>query len=188
MAAPQAVRSPDMPLFNVRRLQRPCLAAVLSLSATLALAQGSAGGSIERIGTIKQVLGEVHIGTAVTPAVAGAGLRSGDRIVTGRDSGASVVLQDGTVLSLGPESSLDLSQYQFNPTTQEGNLLVELLQGSVRVITGLLAKVNPDRFKVKTPTAVVGVRGTDFIVEAQSNEPLYYYLRHHWKDHSRLRR
>jgi hypothetical protein len=67
--------------------------------------------------------------------------------------------------------------------------VLDLLQGSVRVVTGLLAKVNPERFKVRTPTAVVGVRGTDFIVDAPPKiEPLYIYLRKHWRDHSRLRR
>lgn len=141
-----------------------------------------------RAGTFKQVQGEVRLGKGGTPAP-GSPLGAGERITTGKDGAASVVLKDGTVLTLGANTTADLSQYQFNSTTQEGNLLVDLLQGSVRVVTGLLAKINPDRFKVKTPTAVVGVRGTDFIVEATPPaEPLHAYIRIHWRDHSRLRR
>jgi hypothetical protein len=62
---------------------------------------------------------------------------------------------------------MDLRQIQFDSTTQQGNFLLDLLRGSVRVVTDLLAKVNPELFKVQTPTSVVGVRGTDFIVETQ---------------------
>jgi hypothetical protein len=77
-------------------------------------------------------------------------------------------LKDGTVLTLGPDTVMDLRQFQFDTTTQQGNFLLDLLRGSVRVVTGLLAKVNPERFQVQTPTSVVGVRGTDFIVDTQA--------------------
>lgn len=173
-----------------RRLIRTLPVGVLALAAAVASAQTPDADPGPRVGTFKQVQGEVLLGRGDGRAVQpGEAVRPGERIRTGKDGAASLVLKDGTVLVLGPDSTADLSQYQFNSTTQEGNLLVELLQGSVRMVTGLLAKVNPERFKVKTPTAVVGVRGTDFIVEAKPTvEPLYYYLRHHWSDHSRLRR
>ena len=85
---------------------------------------------------------------------------------TGRNGAASLTLKDGTVLVMGPDTTVDLTRFQFDTTTQKGHFALDLLQGSVRVITGLLAKINPDLFKVSTPTSVVGVRGTDFIVEA----------------------
>ncbi len=174
----------------VYRLFRTLPAGVLALAGAVASAQTPDAAPDTRAGTFKQVQGEVRLGRGDGRAVqAGEAVRAGERIRTGQDGAASLVLKDGTVMVLGPDSTADLSQYQFNATTQEGNLLVELLQGSVRVVTGLLARVNPERFKVKTPTAVVGVRGTDFIVEANPRaEPLYYYLRHHWSDDSRLRR
>jgi hypothetical protein len=169
-----------MPAQFAHRLFRILPAGVLALAAGLASAQTPGAATDGRAGTFKQVQGEVRLGRDDSRALAkpGEAVRHGERIRTGKDSAASIVLKDGTVMTLGPDS-----------TTQEGNLLVDLLQGSVRMVTGLLAKVNPERFKVKTPTAVVGVRGTDFIVEATPRgEPLYYYLRHHWRDHSRLRR
>jgi FecR protein len=179
----------------VTQLHRPAralVASALALCTTLAWSQAPGGvAEAGRIGTFKQVQGEIRLGKdATSPAPRpGDALRAGDRIATGKDGAASLMLKDGTLLTLGPNSTADLSQFQFDSTTQDGNLLVELLQGSVRVVTGLLAKINPERFKVKTPTAVVGVRGTDFIVEAiPTPEPLHFYLRHHWRDHSRLRR
>ncbi|RYF77682.1 MAG: hypothetical protein EOO29_20995, partial [Comamonadaceae bacterium] len=87
-----------------------------------------------------------------------------DRIQTGANSGASLRLRDGTVLVIGPQSQLDLKQYQFNTTTHDGNILLSLLQGSMRMVSGLIAKKQPEAVRVDTQTATIGIRGTDFIV------------------------
>lgn len=177
-------------LFARRLFRTLPAAAALALTASLAWSQAPSGAE-GRAGTFKQVQGEVHLGKEASRSTPqpGDAVRAGERISTGKTGAASMVLKDGTVLTLGPNASADLSQFQFDSTTQEGNLLVELLQGSVRVVTGLLGKINPDRFKIKTPTAVVGVRGTDFIVEAvPTPEPIHSYINRHWRDHSRLRR
>lgn len=44
-------------------------------------------------------------------------------------------------------------------------MLIALAKGSLRLVTGLIAKLRPEQVKVTTPTTVIGVRGTDFIVE-----------------------
>lgn len=121
-----------------------------------------------RIGTVKHVEGAILMGR--TPAQQaprpGDGVRESERLSTGPDGAASILLKDGTVLTMGPNTTMDLSRFNFDSTTQKGHFVLDLLKGSVRVVTGLLARVNPDLFKVQTPTSVVGVRGTDFIVEA----------------------
>lgn len=124
-------------------------------------------GSDGREGTFKTVQGEVTLvrGNVRSAAVVGGALRTTDRILTGTGSAAAVTLKDGTVLSVGPDSVMDLSAFSFNGTTQEGNLLVNLVRGSLRMATGLIAKLKPEQVKVTTPTTVIGVRGTDFIVE-----------------------
>jgi len=156
---------------------RPHLRIALALTFGLAAATAHAqpvtpavsGEMVEvvRIGTIKRVDGQAWLmsGGQQRAAAPGQAVRLGERLVTGADAAVSVSLRDGTVLTLGPASEADLSEYAFNATTQEGSLLVRLLEGSMRVVTGLLAKVNPDLFRISTPTSVVGVRGTDFIVE-----------------------
>jgi hypothetical protein len=58
-----------------------------------------------------------------------------------------------------------LTDVKFDTTTQDGSLILNLVQGSIRVVTGWLGKLHPEQVKVITPTSVVGVRGTDFIVE-----------------------
>jgi hypothetical protein len=85
--------------------------------------------------------------------------------VTGPDSSAAVVLRDDTTLVVGPSSRMDLKEFHFDATTRDGGLLVSLLRGSMRMITGLIGKTNPDAVRVETQTATIGIRGTDFIVQ-----------------------
>ncbi|WP_233101812.1 FecR family protein [Variovorax sp. IB41] len=119
-------------------------------------------------GFVKSVRGNVQLlsaaGTTRT-AAAGDALGSVDRIVTGPDSSASVVLRDDTTLVVGPSSRMDLKEFHFDSTTRDGGLLVSLLRGSMRMITGLIGKTNPDAVRVETQTATIGIRGTDFIVQ-----------------------
>lgn len=119
-------------------------------------------------GFVKSVRGNVQLlsaaGTART-AVPGDALAVVDRIVTGPDSSAAVVLRDDTTLVVGPSSRLDLKEYHFDATTHDGGILVSLMRGSLRMITGLIGKAHPDAIRVETQTATIGIRGTDFIVE-----------------------
>jgi hypothetical protein len=146
------------------------LAIVLFGVSSVGICQTSTNNDTARAGTFKQVVGDTWIGGAGErrAAMSGDGVRATQRISTGDTGAASITLKDGTVLTVGPNSTMDLSQFEFNSTTQEGSLLLDLIQGSVRVVTGLLGKANPDKFKVQTPTSLVGVRGTDFIVQTDA--------------------
>lgn len=121
----------------------------------------------QRQGTFKTVQGQVlrEHADERAPAAVGDPVWEGDRIVSGPKSAAALTLRDGTVLSIGADSTVDLAQFQFDATTHEGNVLIALAKGSLRLVTGLIAKLRPEQVKVTTPTTVIGVRGTDFIVE-----------------------
>ena len=143
---------------------------ILGANSWAQTAQGAASPAAGemRAGTLKSVRGDVQLLSA-DGAARGAGpgdaVEPIDRIVTGADSGASVVFRDGTSMVVGPSSRLDLKQFHFDSTTQDGGLLVSLLRGSMRMITGLIGKTNPDAIRVETQTATIGIRGTDFIVQ-----------------------
>jgi hypothetical protein len=123
-------------------------------------------------GFLKTLKGNVQLqeaaGTAVRPAQAGDALLPGGRITTGPDSAASLVLRDGTTLVVGPSSHMELKAFSFDATTHDGSLLASLLKGSLRMITGLLGKSHPEAVRIETQFAFVGVRGTDFIVQADA--------------------
>ena len=135
--------------------------------AALALVVSAASAQDVRHGTLKNVAGDVRLsqGTASRAAVAGDGVQEADRIVTGQGASTTLTLKDGTVLAVGPNTTMELTKIQFDTTTQDGNLAVNLLKGSIRMVTGWLGKLHPEQVRVVTPTSVVGVRGTDFIVE-----------------------
>jgi hypothetical protein len=120
-----------------------------------------------RAGTLKNVQGKVTVsnGDVRRQATPGGGVLATDRIVTEEGGSAVVLLRDGTSLTFGPKTTVDLTRFQFDSTTQEGRLSVNLLQGIVRVVTGILGKVAPQNVEVVTPYSSVGARGTDFIVE-----------------------
>lgn len=135
-------------------------------------AQASATVDVaQRAGIVKAVQGSVELLGAdgvIRPAQAGDALALVDRLTTGPDSGASVVLRDGTTLVVGPASQLELKEFHFDATTQQGGLLVSLLRGSLRMVTGLIGKFHPEAVRVETQTATIGIRGTDFIVQADA--------------------
>ena len=128
-----------------------------------------ATGKTMRAGIAKVVSGEVRVlgAQGVRPLASGDSVFSGDRLLSGKYGLASVVLRDGTTLVLGNSSQLQIQNFAFNATTAEGNMLLSVLQGSVRVVTGLISKINPDALQVRTNTLLVGIRGTDFIIETE---------------------
>src|SRR6185436_1366854 len=84
----------------------------------------------------------------------------GDRIVTGPGGGLQILLLDGTTFSIGPNSSMVIDEFVFNPATGTGRLTASVARGTLRVISGRLARQQQEAIRVRTPVATVGVRGT----------------------------
>lgn len=145
----------------MRWVQRGAVLLWLGAAATGAWAQEV------RSGTLKTVQGPVQVtkGDAQREAVPGGGVAEAERIVTGPLGSALLLLRDGTQISIGPNSQVDITRFQFDATTQSGSLTVQVLLGTIRMVTGLLGKLQPENVKVQTPSSTVSVRGTDFIVE-----------------------
>lgn len=121
-------------------------------------------------GTIKTTSGTAHVerqGQRLAAAVGMVVLRN-DRLVTGNPGSVGLTLVDDTLLTLDAETQLELSEVRFDSTTNEGRLWLRLVKGAVHVVTGLIAKESPKNIRIETPTAVMGVRGTAFIVESGS--------------------
>ena len=143
------------------------------VSAVSAVPSSSAHAELpEQAGIFKKVQGAVTLRPAGNAQAQARAIASGDalavgkRVHAGKDAGASFTLSDGTELMLGARSSAVVRQYAFNSTTQDGSILIDFLGGQLRVISGLISKKNPENLKVHAPSAVVGVRGTDFVLEA----------------------
>lgn len=122
-----------------------------------------------RGGTFKALQGTVVVQTDQARHLAkpGDAFQPGQRISTGANDAASLVLRDGTALVIGPNSSVGLTKFEYDPVTHSGGMLVDVYNGSMRMISGWMGKSRPEVVKVRTPFAMTGIRGTDFIVEAR---------------------
>jgi hypothetical protein len=79
-----------------------------------------------------------------------------------------VTLRDNTLLSAGPNSLFVLDKFEFDSTTNAGAISVGVRKGTLAVATGKIAKQTPESIDFHTPTSVIGVRGTEFAIEAGS--------------------
>ncbi len=121
------------------------------------------------IGRIKSARGDAHIqreGQRV-PAVLDTAVRATDTVVTGADGAVGITFIDNSRVSAGPNSVLVLNRYSFDPSTHAGTFDATLSRGTLAVVSGRMAKQSPEAMKVRTPTMVLGVRGTEFLVYAE---------------------
>lgn len=98
------------------------------------------------------------------PAYVGTHLQATDTVVTGADGSAGITFIDNSLLSVGPNSVLQIERYAFNSTTHEGVFDTTLSKGTLSVVSGKIAKQSPEAMKVRTPSSILGVRGTEFLV------------------------
>ena len=133
---------------------------------TLALCLLAAGGAAA------QTAGEVEfsrgVGFAQTPGQIprtlgkGLPLREGDRLTTSDGASAIIKLEDGTRMTVRPNSEIVLQQYAFKENAPDNGMLMQLVRGGFRAVTGLISKNAPNAARVQTSTATIGIRGTDF--------------------------
>jgi len=100
-----------------------------------------------------------------TAGAVNAAILVGDRIVTGTDGRARLLFADGSTVSLGESSDFHVDEHVFDPSAGKIQSTFELLQGKLRAIVSDYYSQPAASYVVKTPGAVSGVRGTDFIVE-----------------------
>lgn len=136
--------------------------------ATAAMLTTMAPALAEPAGIIKTSKGVANIERNGQRLLAGVGtsVEARDRIVTGTDGAVGITLRDNTMLSAGPNSVLDLNRFAFDSTTHEGTVDASVKRGTLAVISGKLAKTNPDAVRFSTPNITLGVRGTEFVIEA----------------------
>ncbi|HCY87383.1 MAG TPA: hypothetical protein DHV36_19775 [Desulfobacteraceae bacterium] len=124
------------------------------------------------IGQIKKLSNSVHIlrGDKKIAAVPGELLHREDTVLTGADSKVGITFIDNSRFSLGADSQVELSRFNFNPTTQEGRFVTTVKRGTLVVVSGKIAKFSPDAMKVRTRTSMISVRGTKFMVKVSDSD------------------
>jgi hypothetical protein len=118
------------------------------------------------VGQIKVARGRVTVDRngQELPGQVGLLLESADVVKTGADGSVGITMRDNSLLSAGPNSILSLERFEFDPTTSQGLFEAKLRRGTLAVVSGRIAKKTPQAMTVRTPSAVLGVRGTEFVV------------------------
>ena len=139
---------------------------VLATFAVALLVATSAGAA--EIGQIKVSRGQVSIERKgeVLAGKVGLRLEAADVIRTGPDGSVGITMADNSLLSAGPNSILSLERFDFDPASNQGRFDAQLKQGSLAVVSGKMAKQSPEAMTVRTPSSILGVRGTEFVLSA----------------------
>jgi hypothetical protein len=95
-----------------------------------------------------------------------------DKIITGDKSKAQFSMSDGGLITLKENTEILISEYKFNQQTGEGSATLEVINGGLRSISGLIKKSGGD-YQVKTPVGSIGIRGTHFAVEVVGEEVFF---------------
>ena len=122
------------------------------------------------------VIGNIGLAIGKITNQNGEVLQAGDKIYFGDiikaedQSKSQILLLDETVITIGSKTSVTLDEFVYDPNSQEGRITTNIIEGSVKVLSGKISEKNPDNLIVKTPAGSIGTRGTEFQAIVDENE------------------
>ncbi len=141
-----------------------CLGAALFCVAEFAAAQAA---------TVFELSGTAQVtspGGAARILRKGDSVGQGETVSTGAASALVLRFEDGQVAALAANSRLLISSYVYNRTdAARSNVLISLLQGGMRAVTGLIGKARPQQVTYRAASATIGIRGTDTNISVEGN-------------------
>ena len=140
---------------------------IFSAAIGLFLILSTHANSAEKLSIEKQLVGIVGAisGTVKTETRE---LKAGDKIYLNEtiyaapDSGTQILLLDQSTFTVGEDSEVVMDTFIYDPETNDGKIVASVKQGSLKVISGLISKKNPDSLTVEVPEGTLGSRGTEF--------------------------
>ena len=149
-----------MKLINVCKLT---LTASLSLAAVQTV-------SAEAVGEVVFAIGDAHIAGQAEPVKRGTVIEPGQTLTTGENGHIHIRFVDKAFVSLRPDSELQIQNYHYDPQNATNNQVQFSLQkGTSRLISGKAAQEAKQNFRLNTPVAAIGIRGTDFLVNVEND-------------------
>lgn len=128
------------------------------------------------IGTVTRLSGEARVLSAdgkTRTLRQGSAISPGDMAITGKDSRLDIRFSDESLVQLKPESRFRIDEYAYRgkPDGNEKGLF-SLIKGGFRTITGMIGRINKNAYAVTTPTATIGIRGTEYTATLNKNKGL----------------
>jgi hypothetical protein len=145
----------------------PALGLILFLAGSTV----SAWGEEAVVGSVKTAHGGAVIrrGPDSIAAHEGAHIFLNDTLRTAADGDLALILQDGTRISLGPNTELKVDRFVYQPAEGKFGLLLQLARGVLAYVSGKIAQFSPGSVSVETPVGVLGLRGTQFAVSIEGS-------------------
>lgn len=152
------------PLLPARFLMVPALAAAFALVSWTGTA---AAQDKAPVGYVKNVKGTATVTTdgLVVQAQPGTPLHQGSALKTDAQSSMGVMFKDNTMMSFGPSTVLTVDEYLYEPGEGKLKLGARMGKGTLNYVSGVIAKLQPEAVTIKTPTGLIGVRGTQFLLK-----------------------
>ena len=115
------------------------------------------------IGRVTEISGTAIIrrGNVSVPVIKGIPVEMNDRVET-KTGRAKIIFNDDTTVTVTESSLLIIDDFVYDPKNSSGKLNIRAASGTIRYTSGKIAHDNPNTVKISTPTATIGVRGTDF--------------------------
>lgn len=140
--------------------------------------QAQPGALSATVGKVQLMLGQSATlvrNDTVQPLQADTQLQEGDLLQTGDATHLHLKMNDGAYVALRPQSELKIECYQSNP---EQNLCMkfDLKKGNMRAVSGKGSHTDPQKYRLNTPVAAIGVRGTDFVTQIENGSTLVRVL------------
>jgi hypothetical protein len=125
------------------------------------------------IGYIKTVVPDASIlvGGRTIKAIPGMPIQTGYVLKTGPQGSMGVTFRDNTMMSFGPSTELVVDEYLYAPGKGDLKLGATMARGTVQYISGVIAKLKPDAVMLKTPSGIIGVRGTRYVAMVEESRP-----------------
>ncbi len=130
-------------------------------------AQGSrppqAGIARESVAVVTSASGDtvlLRAGSLTSPVRSGTQLSAGDRLFTRIGGRIALRFSDGAVMALHPNTEFRIDDYQYDTADQRS--LLSLMRGALRTVTGAIGRRHRDDYRLNTPSATIGIRGTEF--------------------------
>ncbi|HEX9702098.1 MAG TPA: FecR domain-containing protein, partial [Rhodospirillales bacterium] len=129
-------------------------------SVELAQASPAAGEAIGQVSAVEGSVTITHADGSKVAAAAGTPIFQGDLVET-KDTGAvGITFADESTFSLADNGAMVIDQMVYDPSSQKGSSAITVAQGVFTFVSGQIAKTDVDAMLIKTPVAVIGIRGT----------------------------
>lgn len=138
----------------------------------MAIASGGAFGA-NLAGSVSFVIGESNVVDAegkIHQVLRGDEIQVGQTLQTGPSGHIHMRMVDGAFISVRPQSRLRIEDYRYDPAVAANNRIRFVLeQGVARSITGRAGEASRENYRLNTPLAAIGIRGTDFVVQVATD-------------------